>query len=484
MVLTISALALAGCGGGGDSEPAPAETAPAAAAEQGAEPASSAQVSLGDLGPCGNQPRPDGFRCGEIEVPFERSDPSYGTTTIGFAVRPREDVRHPSQGAIFAVEGGPGYSSTGTANAFSKLFEPLLRHHDLVLVDQRGQGRSELYDCPDLQRGAGPDWLTLAECARRLGKRFISYRTSAAADDIDDVRAALGYERIALYGDSYGSFLGQSYAYRHGDRLQALVLDSTYPAFGEDPWYPSLPKTAVRSLDIACDRSPDCSGDARTRLGELVDYLRQTRRGTGDLLDVLAKAGYGPPDTYLKIDRVGAKLLEGERGPWHRLVRDEKPGAHHIRSYARAGELVVGCNDYPMIWEKDASEAQRRHQLEQAIRDYDPNAFPPFTPREMALSTEIGYLECLTWPRPTDVYEPAVDPETQEPTEAPVLVVSGELDNVTTPEEGDTVAGFFPNSEYYLARSAGHTHALYYKNSAAADRIREFLREQLGAETG
>ena len=116
----------------------------------------------------------------------------------------------PSEGAIFAVEGGPGYSSTGTANAYVKLFGPLLDHRELVLVDMRGTGRSEPLRCPDVQLGRAPEWLGLAECARRLGPDFEAYNTGAAADDIDGVRQALGLDRITLYGDSYGTFLAQT----------------------------------------------------------------------------------------------------------------------------------------------------------------------------------------------------------------------------------------------------------------------------------
>src|SRR5206468_814021 len=110
--------------------------------------------------------------------------------------------------------------------------------------------------CPDVQGITAPSWISVAQCARRLGPRFDSYRTSAAADDIDDVRRALGLDRITLYGDSYGTFLAQSYAFRHGTNLKALVLDSAYPAFGEDPWYPSLIRSGNRDLAIACRRSP------------------------------------------------------------------------------------------------------------------------------------------------------------------------------------------------------------------------------------
>jgi pimeloyl-ACP methyl ester carboxylesterase len=94
----------------------------------------------------------------------------------------------------------------------------------------------------------------------------------------------------------------------------------------------------------------------------------------------------------------------------------------------------------------------------------------------MALSSNIGYLECLTWPPPTaSLYEPAVS-AVEKPTEAPVLVVSGELDDVTTPREGRVVAGEFPHSRQYIARNAGHVASLYDGHAPAAKRIRAFLR--------
>jgi pimeloyl-ACP methyl ester carboxylesterase len=139
----------------------------------------------------------------------------------------------------------------------------------------------------------------------------------------------------------------------------------------------------------------------------------------------------------------------------------------------------VGCNDYPMIWDVDADEEERRAQLEQAIREYDRDAFEPFTPREIALASELGYLECLTWPEPTSLYEPP-RPEDAVAPNAPTLVVSGELDDITTPIEGRWVAREFPDSEYYLARNKGHVSSLYDSHSPEAKEIRGFLRVHLG----
>ncbi len=458
-VLTLAiALGLTGCGDAEEHDAGP-QRAPSA-----------------ELQRCGSIPNAEGFRCGEIEVPFERSDDSYGTTEVAFAVRERDRADKPPLATIFAHEGGPGFGSTGTANTYSKLFGPLLERRDLVVVDQRGTGLSERYDCPDLQKGRGPEFLTLSTCARRLGKRFISYRSSAGADDVNDIREALGLDKIVLYGDSYGTFLSQSYAFRHPDTLKALVLDSAYPARGESPWYGSLIRTGNRVLELACRRAPKCNGDAGARLQRLATYLRETGRGVGSLLDAFSGATYGTPHSYVEIDHAGAALVDGHPKQWEELTAAPlKASSGDARGYVRAGELAVGCNDYPMIWDKQADEPERRRQLERAIREHDDN-FGPFKPREIALDPDFGYLECLTWPKPTDVYEPPISPG-DEPTKAPVLVISGEMDNLTTAQEGKWVADEFPNSRQYITRNAGHVNATYYRSGDGAREVRRFIRE-------
>jgi pimeloyl-ACP methyl ester carboxylesterase len=273
--------------------------------------------------------------------------------------------------------------------------------------------------------------------------------------------------------------LSQSYASRYPDTLDALVLEGAYPTYGESAWYQSLIRTGVKSVALACERSPNCDGDAGERLEKLVAYLRRTNRDVGALVDALASAGYSPPGAYLQIDRAGTALRHGDSGAWNELTAEGKPGSPKLRSYSRASELVTGCNDYPMIWDKQASEEERRAQLEDAIREYDPDVLAPFSPREVQLSSDFGYLECLTWPQPTDRYEPPVDPDA-EPTDAPVLVVAGEMDDVTTPHEGQVVADQYPNSTFFEEKNAGHVHALYYSTSKSAREIRRFLREALG----
>jgi pimeloyl-ACP methyl ester carboxylesterase len=464
--IAVLAFALAACGG-----------------EDGAEEASYSvpSLTLRDLHRCKEGPGPRSLRCGAISVPFERQDESVGNTRVGFTVLPRVQRRRPSLGAIVAVEGGPGYASSWTVRSYVRLFGSLLQRRELVMVDMRGTGRSRPLDCRDLQSGRAPDWIGLPVCAERLGARFSSYRTSAAADDIDDVRRALGLGRITLYGDSYGTFLAQSYAFRHPETLDALVLDSAYPTRGESAWYPSLIETGVRGISISCRRSPECSGNAKERLRRLVHFLRSRHKGVGPLIDTLSTAAYNVPNSYLRIDNAGRKLVRGDSHPWKVLIADAKLGYGHLHHFSVTAEDIFSCNDYPLLWEKDASEAERRRQLEEEVSSYRNDALKPFSPREVALSSDTLYQYCLTVPRPSELYEPPISPG-DRPTRAPVLVVSGELDNVTTPAEGRMVAEEFPDARHYVARGAGHVADLYDGGIPPAVETRRFLRNVLGGE--
>jgi pimeloyl-ACP methyl ester carboxylesterase len=445
-------------------------------------PASQAAVIGGDArtGPLAARLRPcgggvlRGFRCGALRVPFERSDPSLGDTTVGFALRPRGDRSRPSLGPIFAVEGGPGYSSTGSARDYVATFAGLLRRRELVLVDTRGTGLSAALRCKGSQHGRNSGQLIVRRCANRLGPRFDSYRTSAAADDLNAVRRALGYGRISLYGDSYGTFLAQSYAFRHPGTLRALVLDSAYPTSGESPWYPSGPRTGIRSLKVACARSPSCRGDTRARLSLAVSRLRRGGHDVVPLINAIWASGYGPPKAFLNVDRTVRAYLDGPNRPYKRPERSPDYGYGPLKKYSRAVEALFSCNDYPMLWKKDATTAQRRRQLARTVRTYPRRRFAPFTPDEVSRSIFLGYRYCLTAPRPGPLYEPPAPPDA-EPTRAPVLVVSGEMDDVTTPTEGRYVVRDFPNARQFIARNAGHVDALYYPGRAAARKIRAFL---------
>ena len=245
------------------------------------------------------------------------------------------------------------------------------------------------------------------------------------------------------------------------ETLNALVLDSAYPARGESPWYPTLISTGVRSISIACRRSPSCSGDARQRFGKLLRWLRKRNWGVGPLVDAIFDAGYDPPDSFLRIDRAGTALRHGDAGPYKRLIAEPKAGTHHLHHYSRRAGGDRELQRLPAALGQGRLRAGAAPAA-RASRPQLPRAtlLDPFTPREVALSGQTLYQYCLTAPRPSPLYEPPISAGDQ-PTEAPVLVVSGELDSVTTPYEGHLVAEMFPDARHFVDRGAGHVADLY-----------------------
>ena len=101
------------------------------------------------LAPCKVLPH---ARCGSIERLWEPGNPAAGTVTVGFAFVAARDRSKPVLGTVVPHEGGPGYSTTGTATSYAEMYGPLLDRRNLLLVDQRGTGRSEPIDCPAATR--------------------------------------------------------------------------------------------------------------------------------------------------------------------------------------------------------------------------------------------------------------------------------------------------------------------------------------------
>jgi pimeloyl-ACP methyl ester carboxylesterase len=179
-----------------------------------AKPRDHLRVGRLSLHPCpGDQP---GW-CGALPRALDPAHPAGPRIDIGFNWIPAAR-RGRSHGTIVAVEGGPGFPSSGSVVEYTRTFGPLLRDHDLLLVDLRGTGASALIDCRPLQtfprRTSGSAFArVVAGCGRTLNRRF-RYRggrrvhaadlfaTAYATGDLAAVLAALGLDDVDLYGDS------------------------------------------------------------------------------------------------------------------------------------------------------------------------------------------------------------------------------------------------------------------------------------------
>jgi hypothetical protein len=146
---------------------------------------------------------PEGL-CGRVDVPLDRSDPAAGTVGIFFHFYSHTDAGRPPLDPIFASSGGPGVSITQEASLWLWVFGPLRERHDLVLIDQRGVGRSDVIDCEPLQHNdtEAPPYAATGACAAQLGSAASLYGSADVARDLDAVRAALGVRHLIFYGHS------------------------------------------------------------------------------------------------------------------------------------------------------------------------------------------------------------------------------------------------------------------------------------------
>ncbi len=397
-------------------------------------------------------------RCGVLPVPEDRSKRDGHSIDLRIAVVPAVS-RNPARDPLVFLTGGPGQAATETYPTLAPAFRRINRDRDVVLVDQRGTGGSNALRCPE---EGGKDLALLDEdeigpwvsrCLEALTGDPRFYTTSVAIADLDEVREALGYERVNLYGLSYGTRAALTYLRMFPERVRAVILDGVVPpteVLGLD-----VAKDAERAIELVIAR---CSSDPRCR--EAFPDLSKD-------LDTVMKRLTTPVTVTLRHPRTG----ETEELPFSREM-----AAYAIRllSYsqetaslvplllssaarsalaplaaqflivtARVGETmaegmgisVVCTEDFPFFEEEAIAERNRDTYLG-------------------SLQTDSLKLVCPLWPRgdvPEDFKSPARST-------APVLLLSGEADPVTPPENGElTASQLGPEAALHLvANGQGH----------------------------
>jgi pimeloyl-ACP methyl ester carboxylesterase len=448
---------------------------------------------------CGVVP---GAYCGTLRLPWDSSGQHRGDLSVGFAFRPATDASQPALGTLVPEEGGPGYSTTDSGTLYAGMYGPLLDRRNLLLVDQRGTGLSAVVDCPMLDVLVGPYDVAAAACAKKLGWRSDLYGTTASADDLSAVIAALGVGPVDLYGDSYGTFFSQVFAGRHGDQLRSVVLDSSYPPTGETAWYPTQTAALTSSLDKVCARTPSCAalgGPTPTQL--LAQVLAQVRKapytGIGYdaegvrhhvvvdakvLVTVAFGATYGPA-WYRELPGALRAALAGNHAPLVRLAAEADYVSYppDLRDYSEGMDAATSCQSYPQLYDMTAPPAQRLVEYRAAVRaeeKADPGLYAPFTIAEYLASDWEEADWCLRWPVASSAHPagPPSPPSGHYPA-VPVLVLSGELDSITTPAEGDLSAAQFPGAIHVTIANSFHVTAEGDSDGCGQSLVRAFVAD-------
>src|SRR5215210_123942 len=210
-------------------------------------PAAGAQAPR--LTRCQGQPQ---FSCGTINVPLDYSGRVPGTIPLHFAAR----TTFPRNGKIlFALTGGPGQQGIDFATPSAQSLEPALGQYRLVVLDQRGTGKSGVLRCPGIQSSRALDVVApakLAACAARIGPRRNFYTSADTVLDLETVRKVLGATKVGLMGISYGTHVALQYARAFPQNVDRLVLDSVVGPDGPDPFLLDTYRTLPRILGEQC----------------------------------------------------------------------------------------------------------------------------------------------------------------------------------------------------------------------------------------
>ena len=402
--------------------------------------------------------------CGSLQVFEDRRAGSGRTLDIHFVVLP---ATRPTREAIFWNPGGPGASATALApfiadGAFETYLPKLRDRFDLVFVDNRGTGASHELRCTLFSRADPQSYFlqlwpdaALRSCRDRLaqGADLSDYATDYAADDLDDIRAALGYEKVVLNGDSGGTTFFLDYARRHPEHVESLLLNGVAP-----PHVLIIPLQDAAGAQLAADRViAACRADARCDstfphlAAHFAALVRRFDRGpltiaiqntvTHRRQDVLlskevfadrlrqtmysaATAAYVP----FIIDRA----FHGDYLPLGEMVMVTADGLDGLVP-AGANLSVTCAEDIPFITEADV----RKTSADSFMGD---------------ARVRAQQRACAIWN-----VQP-VSAAFQQPvrTDAPVFMISGADDPTTPPNYSLEALAFMPNARRLLIANASH----------------------------
>ena len=381
---------------------------------------------------------------------------------------------HAEPDPFIYIPGGPGSSATEDAPYLAKPFAKIRERRDLLFIDQRGTGGSNplncvMFDPADLQGYLG--YFFPLEAIRKCRKELENtadlklYTTTIGMDDFDEIREALGYKQLNLYGASYGTRSSLTYLKRHGAHVRTATLFGVSPT---DQLMPrAFPQDTERALqgvlsecvaDQACNKAfPNLKSEAKAVLARLL-------KGPVEVAvkrDAASGNNAGTDSAKKTVDKVNLRLSRDLVAEAIRYMLYSPSAARRIPLYlhlAAGGDfepLALAALDYRRNLVATGSNGM---YLTVTCAEDLPWVNAGEATR-LAAGTFLGdyryrqqHEACELWPRAT------IEPDYREPvrSDVPVLIFTGEWDPVTPPSNGAGVAKYLPQSLHVIVPHGGH----------------------------
>ncbi len=394
--------------------------------------------------------------CGWLTVPENPANPDGKTIRLRFALA-RALKPEPDSTPIFFFAGGPGQAASELWVQLEGPFKKLQKNHDIVLMDQRGTGSASTLKCElddqsiELRMDYGKATEQALECLSKVEGDPRFYTTTIAMADYEQLRQALGYEKINLMGVSYGTRAVLEYLRRYPDQVRSIVLDSLVP--------PELLLGSEHSLNLDQTMDSiltDCLNDAscaeyfpkvKAQLQQLITKTRAAPKMlvvddplTGDPIELEAN---------IEVLALALRMLSYSsqtQAMLPFLISDAVNTDNPERLVTQALMVISGMEDTINHWMELAVICSEDYPLMQA--------------RPQDATTILGEMlhklliaQCEVWPRgvvPDDFHKPFKS-------DVPTLLLSGEFDPVTPPRYADQVAKHLSQHSNLVVKGQGHS---------------------------
>lgn len=428
-----------------------------------------------------NSGEPVSAETGTLVVPESRRKKSDQKISLKF-VRFRSTAKKPGSPIVY-LAGGPGGSGIDAARGTRfPLFMALREFGDVIAFDQRGTGASqpgtkctESYMLPftepaDPVKASAILAAGAKKCFERLRAEGIdpsAYNTLESADDLDDLRKALGAEKITLWGISYGTHLALATLRTHGEHIERAILagveplDHTLKLPGDQQSLLNEIARLAKSDPAIAKRLPDLIPS----IARIVEHLRKepatvtlvhpamgqsvpVQVGAFDLQFVLAGMLEGP-DSFAGMPDFIARLEDRD---WTALAL--QAARSRMGSVPSAMSIAMDCASGSSGEWRARVAAEAKSTL---LADVINFPFP-------------GICEGLGIPDLGDDFRKPVR------SEVPVLLISGTLDGRTSPRNAERVMPGLPNAQQLVIQGAGHSDPLFLSSPKILDAMKAFMR--------
>ncbi len=399
--------------------------------------------------------------CGFVQAPSVHGAPDGNFVNLA-VVRYRSTTRGPQITPAIFLQGGPGGRVIDDLDALvESLLEALGDGRDVIAFDPRGVGRSgPQLRCDAELESTEPEAISsaFATCRNELDQRRVdlrAYRSLENAADVDAIRQALGYEKLVLYGTSYGSLVAQHMLRDFPDAVESVILDGVLPPTGVLDWLAETSRaeeTALIAASEQCEADRSCRPDAAMNLSDTVDAILDAvvpQASDEDTFEVdrglaLAFINVGLrinlATLAVLIDRLEGAVLDQDTRDRDALERLVTALEESNNSISQLHFFSVTCSEHDRI---TAGEL-----VDQGVR-------PAFvSSAEPTLATLEAVCDGLNLPTIENSARQGVS------SDIPALLLSGQIDPATPPMWGDLVARDLAQSTHVTFEALGHVTGL------------------------